>query len=722
MIRELFRAVTGRKALVKTIEEPPQDMQAGPAEVVEVGWDDFSGWREGALSIEQITRMLRDPVVRAAIDQRVYDGLAREWHIVAPDGAPKSTEEAAEFCEECIRLLGGLNPDGTVVHASFMDVFVALRRMWLAYGWAIGEPVWTWDGGRWWWHQLKPRDPSQFELLADKHGSLKSVRVTQATGGQEEVPPSRFFILTHVQDWDLVQGQPALRAVYREWFIKDTAVRLRGMMLNKAAGWLVAKHNYPRGDARRGQLRDALKKVVASNAGLIPQDVELQVLEIASGSRGEFRDAIHDLNREILVGVTGASLGMMAETKGGSRAESTTHMETREHRVDFDCEAWAAAWTRQAVRQLCDANFDTANAGWVYPEMRVIRPDQVDKDMHSKAAVRLANLGLRVSKKALAERMGVTLAEDDEDAIDIVALAEALGGLNPTRQRLPGQLPHGMANMSDLPRRARHKAEPRPEPISAERVKAELDRREAALEADLETWFREAEAETAKRIRQQLAEWREDPRKVDAVFAAMPKYGAFVRRFTEHIASARKWGRETARAEVEAVTGERFQEEPDPTASAEAAAERAARDTAARTAAEMRKAIGAHLGMEPDDLIDLIATTFETARHRAAANVRTEIARSFNAARSEEFRTHPTLVHGWFYDAVIDDRTTPFCEAHDGLRYRFDDAYGASIEPPNHYQCRSIVRPVWWYEEVEWAEATPDDLAQVPAEFGGTKV
>jgi len=45
----------------------------------------------------------------------------------------------------------------------------------------------------------------------------------------------------------------------------------------------------------------------------------------------------------------------------------------------------------------------------------------------------------------------------------------------------------------------------------------------------------------------------------------------------------------------------------------------------------------------------------------------------------------------WEYVGVADDRQTDICRQLDGKIYRFDDPIWASIYPPNHFNCRSMV-------------------------------
>ncbi|OPZ66725.1 MAG: Phage Mu protein F like protein [Candidatus Aerophobetes bacterium ADurb.Bin490] len=51
-------------------------------------------------------------------------------------------------------------------------------------------------------------------------------------------------------------------------------------------------------------------------------------------------------------------------------------------------------------------------------------------------------------------------------------------------------------------------------------------------------------------------------------------------------------------------------------------------------------------------------------------------------------------VIGFLYSAVMDDRTTDICRKLDGQTRAIDDLTSAKFDPPNHFNCRSILIPI----------------------------
>lgn len=98
--------------------------------------------------------------------------------------------------------------------------------------------------------------------------------------------------------------------------------------------------------------------------------------------------------------------------------------------------------------------------------------------------------------------------------------------------------------------------------------------------------------------------------------------------------------------------------------------------------------------------------------------VRTNTTRIFNEARMSAYND-PELnnfVKAYQYSAVMDDRTTDYCEYHNGQVLKAGDPLLDAI-PPAHYNCRSIWVPVFAGEdfEVTWKDKAGLEL---PKGFG----
>ncbi len=88
--------------------------------------------------------------------------------------------------------------------------------------------------------------------------------------------------------------------------------------------------------------------------------------------------------------------------------------------------------------------------------------------------------------------------------------------------------------------------------------------------------------------------------------------------------------------------------------------------------------------------------------------IRTESVSAFNQARLAVGDEADDYIIGYEFSAILDQRTTPQCEAADGLKIRKDDPRIQKLTPPLNYQCRSLLiyivtddLPVDWSTEAE---------------------
>lgn len=72
---------------------------------------------------------------------------------------------------------------------------------------------------------------------------------------------------------------------------------------------------------------------------------------------------------------------------------------------------------------------------------------------------------------------------------------------------------------------------------------------------------------------------------------------------------------------------------------------------------------------------------------------------------------------GYHYSAILDSRTTRVCRALDGTTTPKEDPFWDTFRPPNHWNCRSCVLPVWRSSALPEPSiiqpyATADDIAE----------
>lgn len=113
-------------------------------------------------------------------------------------------------------------------------------------------------------------------------------------------------------------------------------------------------------------------------------------------------------------------------------------------------------------------------------------------------------------------------------------------------------------------------------------------------------------------------------------------------------------------------------------------------------------------GMDEDDANELA----DRMPHYVETLVRTNTFEALNEAR---FALYSSPEVAWFvagleYSALIDGRTTQFCQHMHGRRYTVDNPIWNEYRPPNHYNCRSLLIAITKTDAWDGTESPPPEL------------
>jgi SPP1 gp7 family putative phage head morphogenesis protein len=110
----------------------------------------------------------------------------------------------------------------------------------------------------------------------------------------------------------------------------------------------------------------------------------------------------------------------------------------------------------------------------------------------------------------------------------------------------------------------------------------------------------------------------------------------------------------------------------------------------------LRKAIDTSKSL--NEVIPTIEAALRTDRKQYATTIaRTNQSTAYNDGRMDTFRsdTIRPYIEAYQYQAIMDDVTTDFCAEHDGQIIQADDPDLQKISPPNHFNCRSVLVPIF---------------------------
>ena len=104
------------------------------------------------------------------------------------------------------------------------------------------------------------------------------------------------------------------------------------------------------------------------------------------------------------------------------------------------------------------------------------------------------------------------------------------------------------------------------------------------------------------------------------------------------------------------------------------------------------------------DIIGNVSKLLTDENKKYATTIaRTGASDFYNTGRMNLFNSKNVdpYITAYQYIAIIDNATTEFCRAHDEQIIQKDDPQVSTINPPNHYNCRSILSPIFLGENAQ---------------------
>lgn len=296
--------------------------------------------------------VLRDDQCASAFAERRLAVTSKNWMV---DAASKSAQDvaAADFVRE---LLTNIEWD------RITDKMLYAR--W--YGHAVGECLWATDGRFVTLADVKVRDRGRFVyddrggLYLHKMGAPQPVRMpdrkfwTISTGADTDDSPYGLG-LGHFCYWPVFFKRSDIKfwLVFLEKFGQPTAVA-------KAPGGRLED------EAFKGKVLGALRAISSETAVVVPEGVEIELLEAARSGAGDYeamKDAMDAAISKIIVGQTASSQGTP-----GRLGNDDLQGEVRNDLVKADADLVSASFRRQVLTWLCEWNFPGAGVPSVWRE------------------------------------------------------------------------------------------------------------------------------------------------------------------------------------------------------------------------------------------------------------------------------------------------------------------------------------------------------------------
>lgn len=368
------------------------------------GLGDFS--RETA----EMRRLYRDyvqsePTVKSALVGKMAAVIANEINVTPQNDDDPQERAEADFVKTA---LGNVQGGISIALAHF-------TLNCLIDGWALSEKLWAIGEhgalkGRWYIRGLKTKDTANLKPVTDAYRNL--VGIESSKDGNETFDPSAFLRMAYLPFFEAPTGTSDLRAAVSYVQFKQQAIKLRMIYLDKFTGPFIHAEWADKND--RSTLLSSLTKGRASGVIVTRAGTKINILDLAAKGTADFKAAIEDIDKMIVVSIHGAFLHMMEGNVKDARGDTKT-----QERTTKGFQWLLSEYVRNAVREHLAADLIAYNFGNTRPV------PFVDTEAVDPAAVlanlaidkQLQDMGLKLSRKQLYRASGRTPPVDDADSL-----------------------------------------------------------------------------------------------------------------------------------------------------------------------------------------------------------------------------------------------------------------------------------------------------------------
>lgn len=313
-------------------ETQRQRMASGPRGVVMPAFlpyfDDRTGETSGMR--QEYRRMLANPVIKPSLFGKILNVAALDLQVHPPKSKGVNRQSTgrdrniADFMSWNLneRLKGGV-PEliWNVLLGGCID------------GYSINQPVWQPTSKGKYAGKVACAKASPIVVDDDAVLQLDPFRDTVSVlglryNGGLEFDPSTLMIYSHMPLYGLPTGMSDMRAAYASYWMWDAVYKMRVTLVNGRA-FPIVWGQYQRDDREAKKTLEAmLSKLRQQSWASVPESVQLKVLEAAGSAENVFASFRKDLQEDIALSITGATLQMLVGDKGAQRGNSQVHQET----------------------------------------------------------------------------------------------------------------------------------------------------------------------------------------------------------------------------------------------------------------------------------------------------------------------------------------------------------------------------------------------------------
>ena len=322
---------------------------------------------EQSSELQTYRQVLRDERCAAALDQRLNAAISRPWE-VEPGGDADMDRAAADDLAEQLDALDFPRICRQMLHG-----------VW--YGWAVGEAMWARDGARVALRDLVVRSPDRFWWSPAGELLLRSMAHPQGM----PVPAAKFAVLARPGEHSDLPYAPGLaRWCYWPVWLKRHGLKFWSVALERFGSPTAKGKFHPNASAAEKDRLLSLIRSLAGNGVAIPENQEIELLETARRSGGDYVEFCRYLDQMITTTILGQS---STTDQGPWRGTAEVQRDVRDETIASDARLLDSALNTTVARWLTEWNFP----GAAMPAIRHDAEPAADLDARAKREQIISN-------------------------------------------------------------------------------------------------------------------------------------------------------------------------------------------------------------------------------------------------------------------------------------------------------------------------------------------
>lgn len=275
------------------------------------------------------------------------------------------------------------------------------------YGYSVAEVIYEARGAEIAMKDIRVRDRARFRF-ADT-GELRMLTPDNMMEGVPCLAPYFWAFQTGADNDDEPYGLGLAHWLYWPVYLKRHGVKSWMLFLDKF-GSPTGVGKYPQGASpkEKADLLSATQLIKTASGVIIPQGMELDLLEAARSGTGDYKALVDTMNNAIAK----VTLGQAGTTEGSAKFKLDKQSEVAEDVIEADDDVLSESFMRSVARHLTNWNYPGAETPLVY---RAVRSEE-DLNRQADRVVKISSMGFKPTLASIKDQFGGEWVESEPPA------------------------------------------------------------------------------------------------------------------------------------------------------------------------------------------------------------------------------------------------------------------------------------------------------------------